>query len=137
MAQISVEPAIWSSVLLPGALVTLGAGLAFPAITVAATAGVPRSESGLASGVVNTSRQVGGSLGLAALATLAADHAAALTQAGHAVPVALTGGFGLAFAGGAVIAMAAALSGVLVPGPTRSAVSQRRVTQSEPEEAAA
>jgi EmrB/QacA subfamily drug resistance transporter len=137
MAQIAVEPAIWSSVLLPGALVTLGAGLAFPAITVAATAGVARSESGLASGVVSTSRQVGGSLGLAALATLAADHAAALTQAGHAVPVALTGGFGLGFAGGAVIAMAAALSGVLVPGRTRRAASQRRVTQPQVEEAAA
>ena len=137
MAQVAVGPAIWSSVLLPGALVTLGAGLAFPAITVAATAGVPRSESGLASGVVNTSRQVGGSLGLAALATLAADHAAALSQTGHAVPVALTGGFGLGFAGGAAIALAAGLSGLLVPGRTRRAEPQRRVTQSGAEEAAA
>jgi hypothetical protein len=137
MAQISVEPAIWSSVLLPGALVTLGAGLAFPAITVAATAGVARSESGLASGVVNTSRQVGGSLGLAALATLAADHAAALTQTGHAVPVALTGGFGLGFAGGAVLALAAGISGLLVPGRTRRAAPQRRITQPDAEEAAA
>jgi hypothetical protein len=51
--------------------------------------------------------------------------------------VALTGGFGLAFAGGAVIAMAAALSGLLVPGQTRRAVSQRRVAQSEGEEVAA
>ena len=93
--------------LLPGALLTLGAGLAFPAVTVAATAGVARSEAGLASGVVNTSRQVGGSLGLAGLATLAADHAAALTQVGHSVPVSLTGGFGLGFAGGAAIALAA------------------------------
>ncbi|MGD0448691.1 MAG: MFS transporter, partial [Candidatus Dormibacteria bacterium] len=72
-----------------------------------------------------------------ALATLAADHAAALTQAGHAVPVALTGGFGLAFAGGAVIAIVAAISGLLVPGPARSAVPQRRVTPSQGEEAAA
>jgi hypothetical protein len=87
--------------------------------------------------VVNTSRQVGGSLGLAALATLAADHAAALTQTGHAVPAALTGGFGLGFAGGAAIALAAGLSGLLVPGRTRRAALQRRVTQSGTEEAAA
>ena len=66
-----------------------------------------------------------------------ARRAAALTQAGHAAPVALTGGFGLAFAGGAVIALAAGLSGLLVPGRTRSAVSQRRVAPSEGEEVAA
>jgi EmrB/QacA subfamily drug resistance transporter len=137
MAQVSVGPAIWSSVLLPGALVTLGAGLAFPAITVAATAGVARSEAGLASGLVNTSRQVGGSLGLAALATLAADHASALAQAGHSVPVSLTGGFGLGFAGGAAIAMGAGLFGLLVPGHTRAAAPQRRVRVPDAEEAAA
>jgi len=53
------------------------------------------------------------------------------------VPVALTGGFGLGFAGGAVIALAAGLSGLLVPGVTRRAEPQRRVTQSKGEEAAA
>jgi EmrB/QacA subfamily drug resistance transporter len=137
LAQISVGPAIWSSVLIPGAVLTLGAGLAFPAVTVAATTGVARSESGLASGVVNTSRQVGGSLGLAALATLAADHAAALAQVGHPVPVALTGGFGLGFAAGAAIAVAAALSGLLVPGRTRRAAPERRTAGAEAEEAAA
>jgi len=137
LAQISVGPAIWSSVLLPGALLTLGAGLAFPAVTVAATAGVARSESGLASGVVNTSRQVGGSLGLAGLATLAADHAAALTQVGHTVPVALTGGFGLGFAGGAVIAAVAAVSGMLVPGQSRRSTQEPRLVPAEAEEAAA
>ncbi|MGP8160774.1 MAG: MFS transporter [Candidatus Dormibacteria bacterium] len=137
LAQISVGPAIWSSVLIPGAVLTLGAGLAFPAVTVAATAGVARSESGLASGVVNTSRQVGGSLGLAALATLAADHAAALAQVGHPVPVALTGGFGLGFAGGAALAVAAALSGLLVPGRTTRPASGRRTVTPEAEEAAA
>ena len=137
LAQISVGPAIWSSVLIPGAVLTLGAGLAFPAVTVAATTGVARSEAGLASGVVNTSRQVGGSLGLARLATLAADHAAALAQVGHSVPVALTGGFGLGFAGGAAIAVVAALSGLLVPGRTRRAAPERRTAGAEAEEAAA
>ena len=137
LAQVSVGPAIWSSVIIPGALLTLGAGLAFPAVTIAATAGVARSEAGLASGVVNTSRQVGGSLGLAGLATLAADHAAALTQVGHSVPMALTGGFGLGFAGGAAIALAAGVSGLLVPGRARRPDSGRRTRSPEVEEAAA
>ncbi len=125
LAQISVLPAIWSAVILPGFVITLGAGLVFPAITVAATSGVPRGEAGLASGVVNTSRQVGGSLGLAALATLAADHAASLASLGHPMPVALTGGFGLGLAGGAAIALAAAAAGLLVPGRARAPQRER------------
>jgi hypothetical protein len=53
------------------------------------------------------------------------------------VPVALTGGFGLGFAGGAVLALAAGISGLLVPGRTRRAAPQRRITQPDAEEAAA
>ena len=137
LAQISVSPAIWSAVLIPGAIMTLGAGIAFPAITVAATTGVPRDEAGLASGVVNTTRQVGGSLGLAALVTLAADHTAALASAGHPAPVALTGGFGLGLAAGAAVAGAAGLLGLLVPGRSRRPRLSRRAAGScETEEAA-
>jgi MFS family permease len=82
---------------LPGSfLTTVGVGLSFPALAAAATAGVPLFQTGLASGVLNTSRQVGGSLGLAALATAATartNHAAAGTS--HAQ--ALTAGFDRAF----------------------------------------
>ena len=134
LAQISVVPAIWSAVILPGAVITLGAGLVFPAITVAATSGVSRGEAGLASGVVNTTRQVGGSLGLAALATLAADHAASLASLGHPVPVALTGGFGLGLAGGAAIALASAAAGLIVPGRSRVPRPQRMTVIVDAEE---
>ena len=69
--------------------------------------------------------------------TLAADHAAALTHVGHSVPVALTGGFGLGFAGGAAIALAAGVSGLLVPGRARRPDSGRRTRSPEVEEAVA
>ncbi len=63
-------------VALPGVLVMLGAGIAFPPIIGAATAGVAPELNGLASGVVNTTRMVGGALGLAVLATVAASRSA-------------------------------------------------------------
>lgn len=137
LAQLSVSPAIWSSVLVPGALLTFGAGLAFPAITIAATAGVPRGEAGLASGVVNTTRQVGGSLGLALLATLAADHSAALAAAGSAAPVALTGGFTLGLVAAAGVALATAAAGLVVPGAGRGASRLRERLVEDAGEAAA
>ncbi len=135
LAQLSVSPAIWSAVLIPGALLTFGAGLTFPAVTIAATSGVPRGEAGLASGVVNTSRQVGGSLGLAVLATLAADHSAALAAAGSAAPVALTGGYTLGLVVAAGVALATALAGLVVPGIGRPARQERPI--GEVQEAAA
>ncbi len=58
----------------PFILIGLGMGLTVTPVTVAGTAGVPRSDAGLASGLLNTSRTVGASIGLAVLATLAADH---------------------------------------------------------------
>ncbi len=120
LAQIRVGAGIPASVIVPGALLTLGAGLAFPAITVAATQGVSRAEAGLASGVVNTSRQVGGSLGLAALVTLASGHVATLEAAGHGAPLALTGGFGFGFAVGAAVAVVTGLLALIVPSQRRS-----------------
>ena len=135
LAQISVVPAVWSAVIVPGIVITLGAGLVFPAITVAATSGVSRAEAGLASGVVNTTRQVGGSLGLAALATLAADHTASLASLGHSAPVALTGGFGLGLAAGAAIALASGIAGLVVPGLSRAPLSRRRPVVVESDEA--
>jgi EmrB/QacA subfamily drug resistance transporter len=132
LGQISVSPAVWSAVLIPGALLTFGAGLAFPAVTIAATAGVPRGEAGLASGVVNTSRQVGGSLGLAVLATLAADHSVSLAAAGSAAPVALTGGFSLGLLAAAGVAFATAVAGLVVPGVGRPAGRpQRRIEEAQ------
>ena len=96
---------------LPGMLLLgLGAGIAFNPLLLAAMSEVEPSESGLASGVVNTSFMMGGALGLAVLASLAAMRSEKLAAAGAAAAAALNGGYQLAFAVGA--AFAAALLGV-------------------------
>ena len=79
-------------------------------VTIAAVAGVARSEAGLASGLVNTSRQVGGSLGLAALATIATQRTSDLAGAGGIDASALTGGYQRAF----VVGRASPSSGALI-----------------------
>jgi MFS family permease len=78
-------------------LLGAGAGLVFPALTTIAMAGVRPGDAGLASGVVNTSMQVGGAFGLAVLATLATNHTQTLRAHGDSVASALTGGYQLAF----------------------------------------
>jgi hypothetical protein len=90
--------------------------------TIAATATAPPSEAGLASGLVNTSRQVGGALGLAVLTSLAALYTSHLTHASLRAPIlALNDGFRLAFAIGAGFAALAALAAFrLIPPIVRS-----------------
>jgi hypothetical protein len=95
---------------LPGMiLLGLGAGIAFNPVLLAAMSDVAPSEAGLASGVVNTSFMMGGALGLAVLASLAAARTGELLGAGAALPAALSGGYQVAFVIGAVFAAAAAL----------------------------
>jgi len=97
---------------LPGMiLLGLGAGIAFNPVLLAAMSDVAPSESGLASGVVNTSFMMGGALGLAVLASLAAARTDDLLASGAGTLVALNGGYHVAFAIGAVFAAAAALLG--------------------------
>jgi MFS family permease len=79
----------------------IGAGLFFPSLTTLAMSEVEPHESGLASGLINTSLQVGGSIGLAVLAGLATTRSHDLLGAGHSAPAALTGGYHLAFLVGA------------------------------------
>lgn len=101
---------------LPGMLLLgLGAGIAFNPLLLAAMSEVEPSQSGLASGVVNTAFMMGGALGLAVLASLAAARSAALATAGAAPVAALAGGYRATFLAGAVIAaVAAALAAALV-----------------------
>lgn len=101
---------------LPGMLLLgLGAGIAFNPMLLAAMSDVEPSQSGLASGVVNTAFMMGGALGLAVLASLAAARTAALAGAGAAPVAALAGGYCVTFLAGAVIAaVAAALAAALV-----------------------
>ena len=94
---------------LPGMiLLGLGAGIALNPMLMAAMSDVDPADSGLASGVVNTSFMMGGALGLAVLASLAAARTETLQAAGAAQAVALNGGYQLAFAVGALFALAAA-----------------------------
>jgi MFS family permease len=98
-------------------LAAVGLGLAFVSMTVAAVSGVEAHEAGLASGLINTSQQIGGALGLAILATIANSRTDDALASGNAVPSALTEGFQSAFAVGAGFAIAGAiLATILVSG---------------------
>jgi hypothetical protein len=88
-------------------LLGMGAGLAFPALMMLAMSGATRSDSGLASGLVNTTLQVGGAIGLAVLATLATTRTNSLLADGEPSASALTGGYHLAFLIGAALVVAA------------------------------
>jgi EmrB/QacA subfamily drug resistance transporter len=102
--QVSVDGSYLGD-LLPGFLVVgLGIGFAFVPISIAALAGVQASEAGLASGLINTSQQIGGALGIAALSTIATSRTDDALAAGSAMPTALVHGFTGAFVAGAVIA---------------------------------
>ena len=92
-------------------LLGIGAGIAFNPVLLAAMGDVEPHESGLASGVVNTSFMMGGALGLAVLVSISTSRTASLTADGVAPLEALNGGFQVAFAAGAVAAAAAAVIG--------------------------
>jgi EmrB/QacA subfamily drug resistance transporter len=97
-------------------LLGFGAGLAFNPMLLAAMSDVEPSEAGLASGVVNTSFMMGGALGLAVLASIAAARTDTLTASGDGTLVALTGGYHAAFLVGAVFSLVAgALAAALLP----------------------
>ena len=96
-------------IMIPGLLTAAGIALSIVPSTIAATQGAKEGQAGLASGLVNTSRQIGGGLGLAVLITLATQHTSHLIGAGALVPQALTDGFRLAYLIGAGLAAAAAL----------------------------
>jgi hypothetical protein len=92
-------------------LLAIGAGLAFNPVLLAAMSDVEPSESGLASGVVNTAFMMGGALGLSILASLAASRTDSLRASGHGALDALNGGYHAAFLVGSVFAAAAAIVG--------------------------
>jgi EmrB/QacA subfamily drug resistance transporter len=99
---------------LPGALITFGIGMSFVPVTLSATSGVDRRDAGLAAGLINTTRQIGGSVGLAALLTIAASRAHALAGSGTAV--AQTAGYTRAFAvSSALLVIAAAVALSVLP----------------------
>jgi EmrB/QacA subfamily drug resistance transporter len=101
--------------LLPGMLLLgVGAGLVFPSLATLAMSSATESDSGLASGLLNTTAQVGGALGLAVLATLAASQTQSLRALGESVPDALTGGFQMVFGVSAALLAAAIVIAAIV-----------------------
>jgi EmrB/QacA subfamily drug resistance transporter len=111
-------------------LLGIGAGLAFPALMTLAMSSATPSDSGLASGLVNTTQQVGGALGLAVLATLSTTRTEGLRAAGDAPDAALLGGYHLAFAIAALLVLAALVAAVtILPGQGAPAVEEVRGTQ--------
>jgi EmrB/QacA subfamily drug resistance transporter len=98
-------------------VLALGIGTSFPALMTVAMSGATPQEAGLASGLVNTTMQVGGALGLAVLATLSATRSDHLVAAGHSSASALTSGYHLAFLVGAALVAAAFVVAVTVLEP--------------------
>jgi EmrB/QacA subfamily drug resistance transporter len=94
-------------------LLGLGAGIAFNPVLLAAMGDVDPAEAGLASGVVNTAFMMGGAVGLAVLASVAASRTNTLVEAGHSQVAALTGGYHAAFLLGAIFAAGAAIIGAV------------------------
>jgi MFS family permease len=103
----------------------VGCGMALNPILLVAMSEVAPADSGLASGVVNTAFMMGGALGLAVLASLSAARTESLLAAGNAMPVALTGGYRLAFVFGAIFAGVAALLSALLLRAERLAPSYK------------
>jgi MFS family permease len=114
-ARAPVDGSFFVDVLPSMIVLGFGIGLAFNPVLLAAMSDVDQSEAGLASGVVNTSFMMGGALGLAVLASVAASRSDTLRANGDSVIEALNGGYHVAFvAGAAFAAVAAILSGVLL-----------------------
>ena len=129
LATVSAESS-WALVLPGGMLAGFGLGSSLVPATIAAVEGVAPAQAGLASGLLNTSRLLGGALGLAVLGTLAASHTA---HAGGDPLAALTEGFQLAFVLGALLCLAGAIvaAALMRPAPSLAAADVAEVDDAE------
>jgi len=117
---------------LPGGMLgAFGLGLSLVPATIVAVQGVPAATSGLASGVLNTSRFVGAALGLAVLSTIAASHTHAALASGASAATALTDGFALQFGVGAVFCLLGAVAALVMLRPERSGAMREELPEAE------
>jgi EmrB/QacA subfamily drug resistance transporter len=113
-ARTPVDGNYLTDLLPPFLLIAIGIGTSFPGIMTLAMSGATPEDAGLASGLVNTSMQVGGAVGLAVLATLSTERTETLKAAGHSAASALTSGYHLAYLVGAGLAFASVLIAIFV-----------------------
>lgn len=113
-ARVGAEGGLWSDVIGPSLVVSPGLALTFIPMTLAAVAGVAMSQTGVASGLVNSSRTAGSALGLAVIVTLATSRTNHLLSEGQDTANSLTGGFRLGFAISAGLMAAAAIASLLL-----------------------
>jgi len=128
-ARAPVDGSYWIDVAPVMVLLGTGAGLAFPALMTLAMSGATQSDAGLASGLVNTTVQVGGAIGLAVLATLATERSDGLLAEGERTAAALTSGYHLAYLIGAALIAVAIVVAVAVLRPDHAAEA---VEEAEP-----
>jgi EmrB/QacA subfamily drug resistance transporter len=132
-AQAPADGSYITNVLPVMVLLGTGAGIAFPALMTLSMTGVDPSDAGLASGLVNTTAQVGGALGLAVLATLSTSRTGTLARAGESQAAALTGGYHLAFwIAAGLVAAAIVVAVVVVKAAPKQAKQHERRGSSEP-----
>jgi MFS family permease len=112
--SIPVHGAFWSDLAGPFFVVGAGTAFAFIPVSIAGLAGVAEHEAGLASGLLNTSQQIGGAIGVAVASTIAASRFTTLSASGSSVPAALTGGFQWALWVCGAIALAAVPIAILL-----------------------
>ncbi len=131
-ARVPVDGNYLTDVLPTTILLGCGVGVAFPSLMTLAMSGATPADAGLASGLVNTTVQVGGALGLAVLATVSATRTSHLLAHGHSTAAALTGGYQIAFLIGTALVLAALVVGLAVLRDVRTPVA----AQSMPEDIA-
>jgi EmrB/QacA subfamily drug resistance transporter len=131
--QISADGSYFADVFPAIVVFGIGGGTAFPALMTLAMAGVEPQDAGLASGLVNTTAQVGGAVGLAVLATLSSTRSDTLTDQGKPLAEALTGGYQLAFAVGLGLALAALVVAVVVIKPVDPAAAHGGAPEEAPD----
>ena len=131
-ARTPVDGNYWIDLLPLMLLFGVGAGVSFPALMMLAMSGATPQDAGLASGLVNTTAQVGGAIGLALLATLATDRTEGLRADGESVAAALNGGYHLAYLIGAILTAVAIVVAVTVLRSRRPSPAHGQATMGEP-----